>query len=1212
MTTDHRDPGPPDGPTAVYGVAAFNTPSPHAPRSAGPPDRIGRYDILRLIGRGGMGVVYEGYDRRLRRPVAIKMIRDAAGPDAATLLARFQTEAEAVAQLHHPNIVQIFEVGADAGRPFVALEFLAGGSLLERSRNAPQPPRAAAEVVRAVAAGVHHAHRNGVVQRDLKPSNILFDGGGTPKVTDFGAARLDGAVELAGGSPLTRVGEVVGTPQYMAPEQARGGPGTATPAVDVYSLGAVLYHLLAGRPPFAGVDPFDTLRLVTSTDPVSLRHLRPDLPRDLATVCLKCLDKNPSKRYPTAEALADDLGRFLAGEPVRAKPATAAERVWKAAKRKPAVAGLVAGVVVTTAVGLAGVLAQWRTAVAARGEAEASARAARAAETRATVAKEAAERDREAAAAALDSSRLALASGLWDRGEAGKAEALVAAGPTTGVREWEWHHVQGVFDAALWEVDLARASHANEVQWVYGLAVSPDGELIAVAGWNPYAPGDTSLYLIRTADGGVERVWRNAYPGWCCDIAWQSAGRFVTKSSNQAVLVYDVASDRPVLTAPPVERGTRDAHLSPDGTAAVVPVGATESVVWDAVRGTTGPRLAVPGRKLHNEGIGAGVVICTDPASDLHVFDAATGAERFTRPQSCGTATVSPDGTTVILGRRHVGPRQVSGTAAWDIQTGRLLWERVTARSNVSTYRFTPDGRSVADLVWSSGDVRLWTADGGDMGYPLRGHQGKVNATAFSPDGRMLATAGDDNTARLWRVAVQNPERVLHGHRSGVRGVGFTRDAAGLITGGADGRVVLWDLTRQADRHRVVEKARLRPYRPEQFGAMAFTPDGRLRVADTKLGLADYDPATVNPVAYRPLGTPNVERFQRDVIDWAFSPDGRRLAGPCGVVPWVPQEAQPALVAAVGLAAGLPAVAGRRTTLAVWDGETGAELRRFPVLPGELGATAVSPDGSKLAACINPGVAGGPATIVVWDAATGRELRRERVPAAGSGLAFGPDSRTLVAALAPDGEAVLVGFDLETGARTEWAAAGARFVRALRFSPDGALLAGGCRRTGTLVVWDAATRGVRWRADGVVTDLAFSPDGRRLAGTNYTGTVTLYEPGTGREVFSLAGEPGRIMDYAYPARLAFSPDGVYLAANQHNGAVFVWAADPDPAAAKRGAAAEAARYQFHLRAVEAAGGDPLATAAGFHLARLRELAPPTPVLGAEYGDLDRQTAARRP
>jgi tetratricopeptide (TPR) repeat protein len=292
------------------------------------------YAILEELGRGGMGVVYKARQAALDRLVALKMLRDGAlaGPEQ---LARFRAEALAVARLRHPHIVHIYDVGEQDGRPFLALEFVEGGSLAQKLGGTPLPARRAAELVTTLARAVQHAHGQGIVHRDLKPANVLLATDGTPKVTDFGLAK-----RLDGGAGLTGSGQLLGTPSYMAPEQAEGGSGAVGPSADVYALGAILYECLTGRPPFVAATALETLEQVQSREPVPPRLLQPEVPRDLETVCLKCLDKEPGRRYASAEALADDLGRFLAGEPVRARPLGRLGRLGRWARREPAVAGL--------------------------------------------------------------------------------------------------------------------------------------------------------------------------------------------------------------------------------------------------------------------------------------------------------------------------------------------------------------------------------------------------------------------------------------------------------------------------------------------------------------------------------------------------------------------------------------------------------------------------------------------------------------------------------------------------------------------------------------------------------------------------------------------------------------------------------------------------------------------------------------------------------
>jgi serine/threonine-protein kinase len=307
------------------------------------------YDLLGPIGRGGMGVVFKAYQRGLGRVVALKQIR--AGLDAnAHERARFQVEAEAAGRLRHPNIVTVHDVGEREGVPYIAMELVEGGSLTDRLARQLLPPRQAAALVETVARAVDYAHQAGIVHRDLKPSNILLTADEEPKVADFGLAkRLD--VE----SGQTNTGALLGTPSYMAPEQAIGE--AAGTGADLYALGAILYETLTGRPPFQAATPMETIELVRHADPPPLSRLQPGLARDVQTICLKCLEKDPRRRYPTAAQLADDLARFLRGEPIRARPVGQVERLAKWARRRPAQAALAALCSLALAGAFAGVVA---------------------------------------------------------------------------------------------------------------------------------------------------------------------------------------------------------------------------------------------------------------------------------------------------------------------------------------------------------------------------------------------------------------------------------------------------------------------------------------------------------------------------------------------------------------------------------------------------------------------------------------------------------------------------------------------------------------------------------------------------------------------------------------------------------------------------------------------------------------------------------------
>ncbi|HSV14568.1 MAG TPA: serine/threonine-protein kinase, partial [Tepidisphaeraceae bacterium] len=320
--------------TARDDAVAATSAEPRVNHTSEPGERpalIGDYELLGEIAHGGMGVVFRARQVSLNRPVALKMIL--AGRLAGrAALERFRLEATAVARLEHPNIVPIYEVGQDGGQHFFSMRLLEGGSVVEHLQRYIDDPAAAALLVEKVARAIHHAHQRGILHRDLKPGNILLDSAGEPHVSDFGLAKSS---EMDSG--LTQSEASLGTPGFMAPEQIRGAKSITT-AADIYSLGAILYQLLTGVPPFSGASPMEVLRRVTDEQPPPPRSLRPRVPRDLETICLKCLRKETHLRYASAEALADDLRRYRLGEPIEARTVGKIERLWSWCRRKPALA----------------------------------------------------------------------------------------------------------------------------------------------------------------------------------------------------------------------------------------------------------------------------------------------------------------------------------------------------------------------------------------------------------------------------------------------------------------------------------------------------------------------------------------------------------------------------------------------------------------------------------------------------------------------------------------------------------------------------------------------------------------------------------------------------------------------------------------------------------------------------------------------------------
>ncbi len=518
---------------------------------------FGDYEITREIARGGMGVVFEARQISLNRPVALKMILAGQLADE-TDVKRFYTEAEAAANLDHPGIVPIFEVGQHEGQHFFSMAFVEGRSLAERLAEGPMPAREAAALLLEVGGAIEYAHRRAVIYRDLKPANILIDPEGNPRVTDFGLAK-----KLQGDRGLTGSGQIMGTPSYMPPEQAGGKRGEIGPAADVYALGATLYALVTGRPPFQSATAMDTVLQVLSDEPVAPRRLNASIPRDLETICLKCLEKEPGKRYAGATELGEDLRRFLAGEPILARPVTRLERTVKWARRRPAIASLMGLVALVTAVGLGGVVWQWRQAVLARGDAERHAERAQAqtalAEERLQDSVEA--RAKEAEQTQLAEQRLYIARmNLVERSsedyngallQQGLDEQLPANQGGSDRRGFEWYYWRRKF--ASGHITLRGHTHP-----VWAVAFSPDGKRVASGSWDGVKLWDAATgQSIRTLKGDSGPVSGVSFS--------PDGGRLASAGHNRMVRVWDAATGKGMLTLSGDTDWVNTVAFGPDG-----------------------------------------------------------------------------------------------------------------------------------------------------------------------------------------------------------------------------------------------------------------------------------------------------------------------------------------------------------------------------------------------------------------------------------------------------------------------------------------------------------------------------------------------------------------------------------------------------------------------------------------------------------------------
>ena len=995
------------------------------------PRPFGSYELLGEIARGGMGVVYRARQVALHRLVALKVIvgADASAPDFRR---RFRIEAEAAAGLDHPNIVPIYEIGEVDGQPFFSMKLVDGPHL-----HPGLGLRRAAALVATLARAVHHAHQRGIIHRDLKPNNVLLDAQGEPQLTDFGLAKL---VERE--SAITRTIAVLGTPSYMAPEQARGDNQHITTAADVYGLGAILYELVAGQPPFVGGTTLETIRLVLDKEPRRPASLNPKVERDLETICLKCLDKEPSRRYGSAEALANDLERWLRHEPITARSASIPQRAGKWAHRHPGVAALLGLLLVSLVLGFTLTLSQ-------------------------SVARQ---RALIASRRSLYAARIGLAQEAWTAGHVHRArdllQSLAPLASQDDLRGFEWRYLWGICRDESF-LTVSNLEHA-----VQSVAVSPDGRLLAVVGDQP------DVLLWNVAARSIE-ARLPAGAGNNCVVFSPDGTQVAVAGADKSIRILAVADGRESVVLAGLMHPARQVAFSPNGqwlASASRLDGAIK--LWDLATKT---EKATFGR-IPNQypavafSPDSSTLAWTSGDHAIQLTDVASGRVRARLtghggPVDC--VVFSPNGKWLASGSKDADAR------LWDVETGANLATFPSQGAMLTSVAFSPDSKLLL-TAGADGTMNLWNVPARDeltahMGHEelatFKGHEMWVNHALFLPDGHTIVSGGEDGNLKFWSVRRDSRTPMLEYHSAVQAGAlqedlmqeseandGFLRQDACEVrfcAGGSKlavfddrGIIQVWD-------GEVKHALNVLPLPDAAAMATVFFPDGQQAVSagsDNQLRLWRFN-APVAPVSVAHLGVPATRL--------AISADGRRLG--------------------VGTGDG---------HIVIWDTGSWQPVATNSYGPGQLTALKFHPHLRVLLAAVK--ISDGTNALVRIDLET-RAVRFSPEYFQGPVTAIAVSHNAgVIAGSSRDGLVRLWESDSLVLAGTFRGHSG--YVTSSAFSPDGRTLAT-ASNDGTVKLWAVDSREELLTLPGHIapwTQLAFSPDGTELAACGEAGLIRVW------------------------------------------------------------------------------------------------------------------------